>query len=153
MNASPFQAQDETSPDKNANLHRTTARFTPLTLIPESFVVTCPLALVNCASDLVSIRQPAASLHASFPRSVALPQLRFTLIDGDISHEDSHLEVGAHAGRTRKGDTGIRCLLCWSAGGQCTLLRAFTFACAVVRFVSLQLDLWEGARRHFPTPP
>jgi hypothetical protein len=50
-----------------------------LTLDHESFAVTCPLALIGVASDPVSVRRPAASLHASFPRSVTLPAvaLRF----------------------------------------------------------------------------
>jgi len=45
----------------------------------ESFAVTCPLALIGVASNPVSVRRPAASLHASFPRSVTLPAvaLRF----------------------------------------------------------------------------
>ena len=42
---SPFQAQDEISPGKDALLHRTTAGFTPPRLDHKSFAVSCPLAL------------------------------------------------------------------------------------------------------------
>ena len=39
-------------------------------------------------------------LHASFPRSVALTQLRFALLTVTSSQRDSHPQVCAHAGRT-----------------------------------------------------
>jgi NADH:ubiquinone oxidoreductase subunit 2 (subunit N) len=42
------------------------------------------------------------TLHASFPRSVALTQLRFTLLTVTSSQRDLHPQVCAHAGRTRK---------------------------------------------------
>lgn len=42
------------------------------------------------------------ALHASSPRSVTLPQLRFTLIVMVNFHGDLHPEGGAHAGRTKK---------------------------------------------------
>lgn len=41
-------------------------------------------------------------LHASFPRSVALTQLRFACLAVASSAGDSHPEDRAHAGRTRK---------------------------------------------------
>src|SRR5580700_8310721 len=74
---SPFQARGEISPGKNALLRCTTAEFTPLPFDHESFAVACPLALVGCAFYPVLVHRPAASLHASFPHSVALVQLRF----------------------------------------------------------------------------
>ncbi len=40
------------------------------------------------------------TLHASFPRSVALTQLRFTLLTVTSSQRDLHPQVCAHAGRT-----------------------------------------------------
>jgi len=46
---SPFQAQGEISPGKNALLRCTTAGFTPLRLDHESFVVIGPLALLSSA--------------------------------------------------------------------------------------------------------
>src|SRR5690606_34679725 len=42
-------------------------------------------------------------LHASFPRSVALTQLRFTSFAVINLWEDLHLQECAHAGRTQKG--------------------------------------------------
>ena len=41
-------------------------------------------------------------LHASFPRSVTLTQLRFALLTVTSSQRDSHPQVCAHAGRTQK---------------------------------------------------
>ena len=41
-------------------------------------------------------------LRASFPRSVALTQLRFTLLTVTSSQRDLHPQVCAHAGRTKK---------------------------------------------------
>src|SRR5271154_2789541 len=75
---SPFQAQGEISPGKNALLHRTTAGSTPLPLGHKSFAVHCPLALVGSAFYPVLVHQPAASIHAASPQSVTLLQLRFT---------------------------------------------------------------------------
>ncbi len=40
------------------------------------------------------------TLHASFPRSVAITQLRFTLLAVTSSQRDLHPQVCAHAGRT-----------------------------------------------------
>ena len=42
------------------------------------------------------------TLHASFPRSVTLTQLRFTLLTVTSSQRDLHPQVYAHAGRTTK---------------------------------------------------
>ena len=72
-----------------------------LILDHESFAVTCPLALIGVASNPVSVRRPAASLHASFPRSVTFPQLRFASIAMASFREDFHLQGEHHAGRTR----------------------------------------------------
>ena len=73
-----------------------------LELDHESFAVTCPLALPGVASYPVSVRRPAASLHASFTRSVALAQSRFASLVVVNSWEDFHLQDCAHAGRTRQ---------------------------------------------------
>ncbi|MEP5836149.1 MAG: hypothetical protein ABJ322_00325, partial [Marinobacter sp.] len=43
------------------------------------------------------------TLHASSPRSVTLPQLRFTSFAVASSREDFHLQECARAGRTKKG--------------------------------------------------
>jgi len=98
----PFQAQGEISPGKNALLHCTTAGSTPLPLDHESFAVIGPLALVSTAFYPVLVHRPAASLHASFPHSVALMQLRFASLVVINSRWDLHPQECAHAGRTKK---------------------------------------------------
>ena len=42
------------------------------------------------------------TIHASFPRSVTLTQLRFTLLTVTSSQRDLHPQVCAHAGRTKR---------------------------------------------------
>ena len=74
-----------------------------LILDHESFAACSPLALIGVASDPVSVRRPAASLHASFPQSVALLQLRFASIAMVGFREDLHLQGIRHAGRTDRG--------------------------------------------------
>src|ERR1039457_3234386 len=74
---SPFQAQGEISPGKNALLHCTTAVFTPPRLGHKSFAVLGPLALPDNAFYPVLVHRLAASLCASSPHSVVLMQLRF----------------------------------------------------------------------------
>ena len=99
---SPFQAQGEISPGKNALLHCTTAGSTPLRLDHESFVVYGPLALLGSAFYPVLVHRLAASIHASFPQSVTLMQLRFTSFAVINLRQDLHLQECAHAGRTIK---------------------------------------------------
>ncbi len=57
------------------------------------------------------------TLHASFPRSVTLTQLRFALLTVTSSQEDLHLQVCAHAGRTNKktGPSMMGPFTFWSA--------------------------------------
>jgi len=99
---SPFQAQGEISPGKNALLHCTTAGFTPLPLGHESFAVIGPLALVGSASSPVLVHRYAVAIHASFLRSVTLPQLRFTSLAVASSRRDFLPLECAHAGRTKE---------------------------------------------------
>ena len=99
---SPFQAQGEISPGKNALLRCTTAGFTPQTLGHKSFAVVCPLALLGNAFYPVLIHRRAASIHASFPHSVARMQLRFTSLAVTSLRRDSHPQEYAHAGRTNR---------------------------------------------------
>jgi hypothetical protein len=47
------------------------------------------------------------TLHASFPRSVTLTQLRFALLTVTSSQRDLHPQVCAHAGRTKTRAYGI----------------------------------------------
>jgi hypothetical protein len=105
---SPFRAQGEISPGKNALLHCTTAGFTPLPLDHESLAVSCPLALVGNAFYPVLVHRPAASLHASSPHSVTLMQLRFASLVVINSRWDFHPQECAHAGRTGKKGVGNR---------------------------------------------
>jgi len=102
----PFQAQGEISPGKNALLHCTAAGSTPLPLDHESFAVSGPLALVSTAFYPVLVHQPAASLHASSPHSVALMQLRFASLVVINSRWDLHPQECAHAGRTKEKRPG-----------------------------------------------
>jgi len=99
--ASPFQAQGEISPGKNIDLHRTAAGSTSPCLGHKSFAVIGPLALLGAASYPMSVRQPAASLPASFTPPSRIDALRLASFAVTSSPEDSHLQVNAHAGRTK----------------------------------------------------
>src|SRR5712691_9636832 len=98
----PFQTQGEISPGKSTILPRTTAGFTPPDLSHKSFAVNCLLALVGVASYPILVHRRTVSLHASFPRSVALTQLRFASLAVASLREDFHLQDRAPAGRTIK---------------------------------------------------
>jgi hypothetical protein len=95
-----LQAQDEIFPGKTAILHGTTAGLTPFRPGHAGFAASCPLALLDDASYPVLVHPPAASRHAFSPRSVALPQLRFTSLAVTGSREDFLLQDRADAGRT-----------------------------------------------------
>ena len=73
-----------------------------LSLDHKSFAECCPLALLGTASYPVLVHRLAVSLHASFPHSVALMQLRFASFAVANLREDFHLQDRAHAGRTTK---------------------------------------------------
>ena len=57
---SPFQAQGEISPGKNALLPCTTAGFTPPRFDHKSFAVSCPLALLSSAFYPILVHRLAA---------------------------------------------------------------------------------------------
>ena len=99
---SPFQAQGEISPGKNALLPCTTAGSTPLRLDHKSFAVFGPLALLGSALYPILVHRLAVSLHASSPRSVTLTQLRFASLTVVSLRRDLHPQECAHAGRTKK---------------------------------------------------
>jgi hypothetical protein len=80
--------------------------FTPIRLDHESFVVSCPFALLLSALYPVLAHRLAVSLHASFPHSVTLMQLRFASLAVINLREDFHLRECAHAGRTQKTHHG-----------------------------------------------
>ena len=73
-----------------------------LTLDHGSFAAFCPLAPVGLAFYPVLVHRPAASLHASSPRSITLTQLRFASFAMVCLREDLHLQERARAGRTKK---------------------------------------------------
>ena len=104
---SAFQPSGEISPGKNALLHCTTAGSTPPRLDHKSFAVPCPLALLGSAFYPVLVHRLAVSLHASFPHSVTLMQLRVASFAVINLRRDLHPQECAHAGRTR-GPTGRR---------------------------------------------
>ena len=65
-----------------------------------------PLALLGSAFYPVLVHRLAASLHASFPHSVALMQLRFASFVVINLRRDFHPQECAHAGRTK--EKGLR---------------------------------------------
>ena len=99
---SPFRAQGEISPGKNALLRCTTAGSTPPRLDHKSFAVNGPLALLGSAFYPVLVHRLAASIHASSPHSVTLMQLRFTSFAVISLRRDLHPQECARAGRTMK---------------------------------------------------
>ena len=96
-----FQAQGEISPGKNIGLRCTTAGSTSPRLGHKGFAASCPLALLGSAFYPVPVRRPAASLPASFTPASRSDALRFASLAMTSSREDFHLQVDAHAGRTR----------------------------------------------------
>ena len=115
---SPFRAQNEISPGKNALLPCTTAGSTPPRLDHESFSVIGPLALLGSAFYPVRVPRLAVSLHASSPHSVALVQLRFASFAVINLRRDSHPQECAHAGRTKKKRERITRSRSFSCEGQ-----------------------------------
>ncbi len=100
----PFQARREVSPGKGHDPSPRSRRiYVDLGLGHRGFAGPRPLASPGDASHPVPVRQPAASLPASSPRSVALPQLRFASFAMACSREDFHLLGRLHAGRTGSG--------------------------------------------------
>ena len=79
----------------------------------KSFAVVCPLALIGTAFCPVLVHRLADSIHASSPRSVTLPLLRFTSFAVASLREDFHLQDCAHAGRTNKKPHQIVRFFCW----------------------------------------
>jgi len=100
--ASPFQAQGEISPGKSIGLRYATAGSTLPSFGHKGFAVFGPLALLDPDFYPVPVRRPAASLPASFTPVSRSDALRFASLAVTSSREDFHLQVGAHAGRTKK---------------------------------------------------
>src|SRR3984893_3937039 len=97
----PFR-QGEISPGKSIGLRCTTAGSTSPCLGHDGFAVLCPLALLGSALYPVPVRRPAASLPASFTPASRSDALRFASLAVTSSREDFHLQVNAHAGRTKR---------------------------------------------------
>ena len=72
-------------------------------------------------------------LHASFPHSVALMQLRFTSFVVINSRRDLHPQVCAHAGRTKDTKTPLECLVLLDAAGLVTFKSATTLESLLTR--------------------
>src|SRR5476649_2769434 len=93
------QVRAHSFPAQPPDLHR-------LIFDHKSFAVSCPLALIGSASYPILVHRLAVSIPASSPRSVTLPQLRFTSFAVVSSRRDFHPQECAHAGRTKKGSRG-----------------------------------------------
>ncbi|MDT4882929.1 hypothetical protein FQZ97_1189260 [compost metagenome] len=76
------------------------------------------------------------TLHASFPRSVTLTQLRLTLLTVTSSQRDLHPQVCAHAGRTNK-KTWLR----WQPG---LLVCEWERVCESLRRHKHVVNQWAG---------
>ena len=79
-----------------------------LSLDHESFAVFGPLALLGFAFYPIPVRRPAVSLPASFTPASRSDALRFASLAVTSSREDFHLQVDAHAGRTKRNGAEIR---------------------------------------------
>src|SRR6202011_5948739 len=93
--------EGEISPGKSIGLRCTTAGSTSPCLGHDGFAVFGPLALLGSALYPVPVRRPAASLPASFTPASRSNALRFASLAVTSSREDFHLQVNAHAGRTK----------------------------------------------------
>ena len=106
----------------------------------ESFAVFGPLALLGAASYPLPVRRPAASLHASFTPSSRSDALRFASLAVTSLREDFHLQVDAHAGRTKKKLP--------PQGGQLSLRFAATLLGTLASWGSVRVP--AKCRAHYP---
>jgi len=79
------------------------------------------------------------TLHASFPHSVTLMQLRFALLTVTSSQRDLHPQVCAHAGRTKQKPP-LRLAQRWFEGTTQGSRRAASWAARTVYFLLLGAD-------------
>ncbi len=116
---SPFQAQGEISPGKNAFLHRTTAGSTPPPLGHESFAVHGPLALVGTASYPVLVHRHAVYAPRflptlGHPHAVALHFTRCDQLVAGLPPAGMRPCRAHHRKRPRPGWRGLLfCSLLW----------------------------------------
>ena len=111
VTTSPFQAQGEISPGKNALLLCTTAGFTPLRLDHESFAISCPLALLGSAFYPILVHRladydPRFLPTLGHPHAVALHFIRRDQLTAGL-----HPQECARAGHKAKGPGLSRGLL------------------------------------------
>ena len=109
LSVSPFQAQGEISPGKNALLHCTTAGFTPPRLDHKGFAVSCPLALLGSAFYPVLVHRlaiyaPRFLPTLGHPHAVALrfarcDQLTAGLAPAEVRPCWAHMKNGDHGPR------------------------------------------------------
>ena len=99
---SPFQALGEGSPGKNALLHRTTAALRHFALVTRALRFSARSPCSAAPSMRFLFIGSRFTLHASFPHSVTLVQLRFTSFAVTSLWRDLHPQECAHAGRTEK---------------------------------------------------
>src|ERR1700738_3281164 len=83
-------------------LIRDSIRSTSLATVSRELRGSLPARPVGAAFYPVLVHRSATSIHASSPRSVALPQLRFSTLAVTSSRQDFHPQECAHAGRTGK---------------------------------------------------
>jgi hypothetical protein len=105
---SPFQAQSEISPGKNIDLRCAIAGSTSLHFGHKSFAIIGSLALFGSASYPVPVRRLATPFPASFTPASRSDALRFPSLAVTSSREDFHLQINAHAGRTKNKGGDIR---------------------------------------------
>jgi hypothetical protein len=145
----------EISPGKTIDLRCTTAGSTPPRLDHNGFAAPGPLALLGSASYPVPVRRPAASFPASFTPSSRSDALRFASLAVISSRKDFHLQVNAHAGRTREGrvPAGTRSPVCkrTRTGGPQVKPGHPGLPCAMVLTVSFVLS--SGRRAPLPPSP
>src|SRR5690606_14961995 len=117
---SPFQAQGEISPGKNALLRCTTAGSTPLRLDHESFAITCSLALLGSAFFPSLVQRLAAYAARMLPTPgrphplallfVCCDQLTAGLAPAGVHPCWAHTKKCPHQ-RARGGETGAKTTL------------------------------------------
>ena len=104
-NREPSQELPFSGPDNDAPSLETPPRTKPampLSTATAPFVSLPAKARTTTAkTQNTTVAMRTVSLHASFPQSVTLLQLRFASLTAVSLREDFHLQDRAHAGRTR----------------------------------------------------
>ena len=149
VSTSPFQAQGEISPGKNALLRCTTAGFTPLRLDHESFAVAGPLALLSSALYPILVHRLAAYAPRFLPTighplAVALRFVRGDQLTAGLTPAGVR-PCWAHQQKSRPSRSAFLWVLGWRA--EPPALAGSSCGCclpALTRFTALQC----GETRH-----